>query len=124
MISCQYPTCCKVLKTTYSNGSLINPGIFRKETPLIVPFPINERFNSDKLLNVPEEAGSVIEPKEKLIVNSPKKPIPLPKVPQKVEISTKKAPKRKASKDREGEIDLSPSKTPKPTNLSKYRLKV
>ena len=117
-----YSECCKVLPSTYNNGPLISPGLFRQEYPLLVPYPINEKINCDKVLNVPSQAGSVVEPKEKLIINSPNKPIPLPKVNKKVDIGTKRSKRKPDTKDQE-EIDFTPTKIPKSTNPSKYRLK-
>ena len=125
MIKCQFSTSRIVLPNSFNDGILLSPGLFRKQVPLIVPYPIHEKFNRDKILNIPQEAGQVVDPDDKLITNSPKKSIPLPPVDKKVEISTKKSSgnKRKPAKTDE-EIDFSPTKVPKPTNLSKYRLDV
>ena len=121
MLSWQYSTCCKVLPTSYNNGYLTSTGLFRKNTPLIVPFPIHEKINRDKILNTPEEAGQVLDTQDKLINNSPKKPISLPETDKKVEISTK-SQKRKSKDDTI--TDFSPTKIPKASNLSKYRLDI
>lgn len=122
MLNCKYASCCKVLPSGYTTGPLISPGLFRKETPLVVPFPIHEKLNRDKILNVPTDSGQVVDTKDKLINNTPKKPVRLPKVENKVPISTK-AQKRGSGPDKEL-IDTRPTKVPKPTNLSRYRLDV
>ena len=114
----------KVLSTTYNPGSLISPGLIGKKTPLIVPDPIHEKFNRDKILNDLSEGGQFVDTKEKLIVNNPKQSIPLPEVNKEVEIGTKSKKRKASAKETEEFIDFSASKNPKSNNLSKYRLQV
>ena len=122
MLNTRNNYCSKILPTLYNTGPLVSPGLISKQTPFIVPYPIHEKFNRDKILNDLSEGGQFIETKEKLIVNNPKKPNPLPEVDQEVKIATKS--KKRKSSDKDDLIDFSASKNPKPTNLSKYRLKV